>query len=42
MNLEGSKVAVIGGAGLIGSHLVDRLREEEGKISWMTQPYQTA
>ena len=43
MNIEGSKVAVIGGAGLIGSHLVDRLREEEeGKISWMTQPYQTA
>ena len=29
MNLEGSKVAVIGGAGLIGSHLVDRLRQEE-------------
>lgn len=29
MNLEGSKVAVIGGAGLIGSHLLDQLRQEE-------------
>jgi len=29
MNLDGTRVAVIGGAGLIGSHLVDRLRKEE-------------
>jgi len=29
MDLNGSKVAVIGGAGLIGSHLVDQLRQEE-------------
>jgi len=29
MDLEGSKVAVIGGAGLIGSHLVDQLRQVE-------------
>lgn len=29
MDLKGNKVAVIGGAGLIGSHLVDLLRQEE-------------
>ena len=29
MKLEGSRVVVIGGAGLIGSHTVDALLEED-------------
>jgi UDP-glucose 4-epimerase len=32
MNLSGSRIAVIGGAGLIGSHLVDQLTREDVEI----------
>lgn len=32
MNLSGSRISVIGGAGLIGSHLVDQLTREDVKI----------
>lgn len=32
MNLSGSRIAVIGGAGLIGSHLVDQLVHEDVKV----------
>jgi len=32
MNLSGSRIAVIGGAGLIGSHLVDQLTREDAEI----------
>jgi len=35
MNLENKKVLVIGGAGLIGSHVVDQLTESGVKEIWI-------